>query len=424
MKNRTLVVFVILGLALCASPLVAQDEAATPDDLLPQALPSAALPFVAIRPCRVADTRDASFAAGYGPPALSAGVVRVITLAGRCGIPSAIEAVSANLTVVNTQGPGFIATFPGGTAQPSPLVSSVNYSAANQVVANAAVIPVGAVGQANLLAGVSGTDLIIDVNGYYPSTGVVTSLNSIPGDVTLAAGANVTITPSGNTVTISTSVPTGPTGPTGATGVQGITGATGATGATGPTGSAGLVGPTGPTGATGAAGATGPTGPGAGTFTKSIHPITCMPQGGAPTGDGALCGGGGTLRTDGNTDFPCQLRGTATRSTYVCQIDLPSGAQIVEVRVLGVDPSATGYVEASVWRTANTTFAPTYISPSFAGTWQNSGVAFAGGAFNFPAYLSTDAPHTVIGTSRYVVGLGVFATNVAVNAIQLTYTIP
>jgi len=228
MKNRSLVISVILGLALCASPLVAQEEeVALDEDGQPQALPSAALPFVAIKPCRLADTRDGTFPAGYGPPALSAGVVRVITFAGRCGIPSAIEAVSANLTVANTQGPGFIAAFPGGTGQPSPLVSSLNYGAANQIVANAAVIPVGAVGQANILAGVSGADLVIDVNGYFPSTGVVTSLNAIPGDVTLAAGANVTVTPSGNTVTISTSVPTGPTGPTGATGVVGPTGPTG-----------------------------------------------------------------------------------------------------------------------------------------------------------------------------------------------------
>ena len=215
MTNRSLTVRVILGLALCASPLVAQDQAAAPDDPRTQALPSAALPFVAIKPCRLVDTRDGAFPAGYGPPALGAGVVRVITFPGRCGIPAAIEAVSANLTVVNTQGPGFVTTFPGGTSLPSPLVSSLNYSAANQVVANAAVVTVGAVGQANLLAGVSSTDLIIDVIGYFPSTGVVTSLDSIPGDVTIAAGANITITPSGHTVTIAASVPAGPPGPPG-----------------------------------------------------------------------------------------------------------------------------------------------------------------------------------------------------------------
>ena len=72
---------------------------------------------------------------------MTAGALRVFTFSGRCGIPSGVDAVVANLTAVNTQGAGFLATFPTGTAQPNPLVSSLNYSAANETVANAAVIP-------------------------------------------------------------------------------------------------------------------------------------------------------------------------------------------------------------------------------------------------------------------------------------------
>ena len=67
MTNRSLMVSVSLGLALCCSPLVAQDEAVAPDDAQPQALPSSLLPFVAIAPCRLADTRNGSFPAGTGP---------------------------------------------------------------------------------------------------------------------------------------------------------------------------------------------------------------------------------------------------------------------------------------------------------------------------------------------------------------------
>jgi hypothetical protein len=230
MKDRSLVGSVLLGLALSASPLAAILQAAPYDESITQALPSGALPFVAIKPCRLLDTRDASFPAEYGPPALSAGIIRAVTFVGRCGIPGTIDAVSANLTVTNTLGAGFIATFPTGTSQPSPLISSLNYQVAGQTVANAAVVPVGTGGQANFVAGVSGTDLIIDVNGYYPSTGVVTSINSLPGDVTLAAGANVTLTPSGSTITIDATSPAGPTGPTGPTGATGPTGLTGPTG--------------------------------------------------------------------------------------------------------------------------------------------------------------------------------------------------
>jgi hypothetical protein len=230
MKSRSLVGSVLLGLVLSASPLAAQEEPAASDEGIAQALPSSALPFVAIGPCRLLDTRDGTFPAGYGPPALSGGVIRVVTFVGRCGIPASIEAVSANLTVTNTQGAGFIATYPTGTSRPNPLVSSLNYQVASQTVANAAVIALGTGGQTNFIAGVSGTDLIIDVNGYYPSTGVVTSINSLPGDITLAAGANVTLTPSGSTLTIDASAPAGPPGPAGPTGETGPPGPTGPAG--------------------------------------------------------------------------------------------------------------------------------------------------------------------------------------------------
>lgn len=264
MRSRSIVAIssVILAMPLGAPALLAQEG---------QAIAPPALPLVTIPPCRLADTRDATFPAGYGPPALAAGSTRVITLTGRCGIPASAGAVSANLTAVNTKGAGFIATFPTGTVPPNPLVSSLNYSAANEVVANAAVILLGSTGQANLLAGVSTSDLIIDVNGYYPATGLVTSVNSLQGDVNLAAGANVTLTPAGNTLTISTSAPAGPAGPTGPTGLTGAVGATGARGATGATGATGSTGSGGATGSTGATGAVGPTGP-TGTVPRAAGP--------------------------------------------------------------------------------------------------------------------------------------------------------
>ena len=130
------------------------------------ALPSTPLTFVAITPCRLADTRVGTFPAGYGPPALSAGLTRDFVFTSRCGIPTSAQAVSTNLTVTNTLGPGFILNYPAGGSLPSPPVSSVNYSL-GQTVANAAIISLGSGGAATIIAGVSGTDLIVDVNGYY-----------------------------------------------------------------------------------------------------------------------------------------------------------------------------------------------------------------------------------------------------------------
>lgn len=221
------------------------------------ALPSTPLPFVAVTPCRLADTRGNGFSGAFGPPALAAGTPRDFPVTGHCGIPAGAQAVSANLAVTNTFGPGFISAYPEGT--PFPGISTLNF-VAGQTLANAAVVGLGPTGAMTVAAGVSGTDVIIDVNGYYTSAGIVTGVNTLTGNVTLAQGTNVTITPAGNTLTISTSVPAGPPGPTGPTGSAGTTGATGPTGATGATGSTGPAGPTGPTGSQGIAGATGPTG--------------------------------------------------------------------------------------------------------------------------------------------------------------------
>ena len=45
-------------------------------------------------------------------------------------------------------------------------VSTVNY-VAGQTIANAAIVPAGTGGGVTVIAGVSGTDLIIDINGYF-----------------------------------------------------------------------------------------------------------------------------------------------------------------------------------------------------------------------------------------------------------------
>src|SRR5262249_34271938 len=92
------------------------------------------LPFVAITPCGIADTRGNGFSGAYGPPSLSGGVPRDFPLSGQCGIASGAAAVSLNITVTNTQGPGFILIYPQGGAQP--VVSTLNY-VAGQTVANA-----------------------------------------------------------------------------------------------------------------------------------------------------------------------------------------------------------------------------------------------------------------------------------------------
>ncbi len=170
-----------------------------------------ALPFVALAPCRMVDTRgNAPLTGGFLPPA----TVRSYTLAGVCNVPGNAKAISLNVTVVHPTGPGFITLYPEGGAFPP--VSTLNYLG-NDVIVNAAVVPLSVAGGISMALGVSGGDVILDTNGYYTDFPSVTSLNTLSGDLTLAAGTNVTITPLGKTLTIaSTGGSGGP--PTGAAG--------------------------------------------------------------------------------------------------------------------------------------------------------------------------------------------------------------
>jgi hypothetical protein len=129
--------------------------------------------FIGITPCRLVDTRQAGFPAGYGMPALTAGVPRNFDLNNDplcTSIPTDtfIQAYSLNVTVTNTQGPGFIKIYPQGGTVPFD-VSTQNFLA-GQTIANAAIVPAGTNGGITVVAA-AGTDLIIDINGYFTERG-------------------------------------------------------------------------------------------------------------------------------------------------------------------------------------------------------------------------------------------------------------
>jgi hypothetical protein len=124
--------------------------------------------FVGVAPCRLVDTRQAGFPAGYGQPALAAGAPRDFDLNSQpncTGIPAGVDAYSLNFTVTNTQGPGFLKVYPQGGSVPLD-VSTINY-VGGQTIANAAIVPAGTGGGVTVIAGVSGTDLVMDINGYF-----------------------------------------------------------------------------------------------------------------------------------------------------------------------------------------------------------------------------------------------------------------
>jgi len=290
---------------------------------------------------------------------------------------------------------------------------------------------------------IAGFGEVIDANGQWvgDSTGLVGPQG--PVGPTGAAGPQGPAGPTGATG------PQGIAGPQGATGPQGPAGAQGATGPQGPIGPIGLVGATGPQGPQGPQGTTGPQGPqgpqgpigptgpqgppgpGSGTFYKSIDAMTCMPQGmGLPTGDSFgsnSCSSSGTVRTDGDTSFPCVVRSRTTRDTYICNLDLPSGAIIQEIIAYGYDVSSDGYMEAAVWRTPNTTWGggTGYIS-GFGGVWQSSGIALSSGQVSFPIFSLSHPAHAVLQDSRYIIAFALRAQTNYVWALgfRIRYAIP
>jgi hypothetical protein len=178
-------------------------------------LPTSPVPFVGIAPCRIVDTRGNGFTGAYGPPALGGNATaRVFNVpAGPCpGIPADAAAFSINIAAILPAADGFLTAFPTGGAQPN--ASTLNYLG-DEVVANATVIGAGTSGSISVFVNVT-THVIIDINGYYAGS-VVTTLNGLSGNVTLTAGSNVTITPSGQGLSISTTGGPGGLLPAGAT---------------------------------------------------------------------------------------------------------------------------------------------------------------------------------------------------------------
>ena len=141
-------------------------------------LPTSTLVFVGITPCRVVDTRVASFGTSFGPPSLVGGVKRTFPILATTTCPLAFNAVaySFNVTVVPVVTPGvnppgylgFLTLWPTGAPQPN--ASTLN-NYLGTVTANAAIVPAGDNSSIDALAE-EATNLIIDINGYYVASGI------------------------------------------------------------------------------------------------------------------------------------------------------------------------------------------------------------------------------------------------------------
>ncbi|MFJ9592520.1 hypothetical protein ACIRS3_07130 [Streptomyces virginiae] len=118
--------------------------------------------YTPINPSRFVDTRNGT---GTAQGQVRGQATFGSKFAGRDGIPEDATAVALNVTVTNPREAGHLTVFPGGGS--APITSNVNFRA-GQTVANSVIVPVGPDGTVNFRNGAwSGTDVIVDVVGYY-----------------------------------------------------------------------------------------------------------------------------------------------------------------------------------------------------------------------------------------------------------------
>jgi hypothetical protein len=130
--------------------------------------------FVGVTPSRLLDTRDGT--GGIGGR-FASGDRRDLAVAGRGGVPADATAVAVNVTAVDPGSNGFVTVWP--TGGPMPVASSLN-TAPGRTRPNLVVAKLGVGGAISLYdyADFAGTDLVVDVVGYFqPGGGAVTAID-------------------------------------------------------------------------------------------------------------------------------------------------------------------------------------------------------------------------------------------------------
>jgi len=128
-----------------------------------------------LTPCRLVDTRNTAsrIAAGSIFDIHTSGAQYVFQggAASDCGVPVNAKAVVINVTVVQPDAPGYLSVFPRGASMP--LASSLNY-VAGAIVGNEIIVGQASTGgPAVSIYSYAGTDVVVDVVGYFaaPTTG-------------------------------------------------------------------------------------------------------------------------------------------------------------------------------------------------------------------------------------------------------------
>jgi hypothetical protein len=118
--------------------------------------------YHAVTPTRVYDTR-----AGAGK--INGAASRAIQITGLAGVPADATAVALNLTATNQEGASFLTVYPTGGGKPA--TSNLNIPAEPKDVANAVAVRIGDGGRITIANENNRADVIVDVVGYWSTTG-------------------------------------------------------------------------------------------------------------------------------------------------------------------------------------------------------------------------------------------------------------
>lgn len=157
--------------------------------------------FTTVTPCPIADTRIAG-GAMTGGESRTFNVVGSASLASQggsatgCGVPgfsngiAQAQAVVVTITAVSPTGMGFLVASSADTSPP--IVSMLNYTAASSAIGNTTTVALRqapGTGDIRIIAGVSGTHVLIAVVGYYRKLVQTVWVSPVPGDATASGTA-------------------------------------------------------------------------------------------------------------------------------------------------------------------------------------------------------------------------------------------
>ncbi|WP_347261229.1 Ig-like domain repeat protein [Rudaea sp.] len=138
---------------------------------------SAATDLVALTPARLLDTRGGSATvdgqfAGLG--ALASGAKLDLQVSGRYTLPATgVGAVLLNTTVANPTAPGYLTLWPTDAAQP--LASNLNFTP-GLTIPNLVLAKVSSAGQVSVYNSAGTTDVVADVQGWFPLSSQLTPM--------------------------------------------------------------------------------------------------------------------------------------------------------------------------------------------------------------------------------------------------------